>query len=257
MGNNLKLHEIQFPFHLTCFCSHYGKHWGGILPGRPHTSRHLVCIKGTILLGRSFICLGRARTPHWWQENGSNLKRIPISAGFWGYVEHFSLSVPQIDLEKLHLCYPTLDLSHLARFRSKITFFLQWPLEATPLTLGQIWRNLSDGEFNYLSNAVFGFALAIIVPEIMEVFRNDVWQSRKTRKFGHFLALGATILTSAKNWLKQFRNHFWRAFERFFPFFSTTNRSWDRRGCSNTPPPSRWWKIWSARGARVKVGQSL
>ena len=29
--------------------------------------------------------------------------------------------------------------------------------------------NFSDGEFNSLSNAVFGFALAIIVPEIMEV----------------------------------------------------------------------------------------
>ena len=34
--------------------------------------------------------------------------------------------------------------------------------------------NLSDGEFNSLSNAVFGFALAIIVTKIMKVFGNDV-----------------------------------------------------------------------------------
>ena len=33
---------------------------------------------------------------------------------------------------------------------------------------------LSDGEFNSLSNAVFGFSLAIIVPEVMEVFLKDV-----------------------------------------------------------------------------------
>ena len=45
-------------------------------------------------------------------------------------------------------------------------------------------------------------AIAIIVLEIMEVFRNDVRQSRKTRKFCHYLALGATILTLAKHWLK-------------------------------------------------------
>ena len=35
-------------------------------------------------------------------------------------------------------------------------------MEAKPLTLGRL-MNLSDGKFNYLSNAVFGFALAIIV----------------------------------------------------------------------------------------------
>ena len=40
----------------------------------------------------------------------------------------------------------------------------------TNLTI-QLW------EFNFLSNAVFGFAVAIIVPEIMEVFRNVVRKS--------------------------------------------------------------------------------
>ena len=70
------------------------------------------------------------------------------------------------------------------RFRSKtVSFLLRWPLEAKPLTLGQIWRNLSDGQINYLSNSVFGFAITQIVSEIMDVVRSNVWQSRKTRKF--------------------------------------------------------------------------
>ena len=30
-------------------------------------------------------------------------------------------------------------------FAQKQLFWIQWPLEAKPLTLGQIWRNLSDG----------------------------------------------------------------------------------------------------------------
>ena len=75
---------------------------------------------------------------------------------------------------------------------------IRWPLEAKPLTLCQIWRQQFVSKCNYISNTVFGFALAIIVPEIMEIFWNDVWQSRKTRKVGQFLALGATILTLAK-----------------------------------------------------------
>ena len=88
------------------------------------------------------------------------------------------------------------------RFRSKTVFLFRWPLEAKPLILGQIWWHVGDGEFDSLSNAVFGFALAIIVPEIMEVLRIDVWQSRKNSKILPFLALGATILTLAKIWLK-------------------------------------------------------
>ena len=45
-------------------------------------------------------------------------------------------------------------------------------------------------------------------------------------------------------------------FDNFFPFFSTTNRSRDRReggGVFEHPPPSRWWKIWSASGTRVNA----
>ena len=45
-----------------------------------------------------------------------------------------------------------------------------------------LWLNLTkycDGEFNALSNAVFVYALAIIAPEIMEVFRSDIRKSRK------------------------------------------------------------------------------
>ena len=68
-------------------------------------------------------------------------------------------------------------------------------MDAKPLNLGQIWRQYCDGKFHSLSNVAFGFALAIIVLEIMEVFRNDVRQSRKTRNFGRFWPLKATILT--------------------------------------------------------------
>ena len=39
-----------------------------------------------------------------------------------------------------------------------------------------------------------------LAPEIMEVYRNDVWQLQKY--FGHFWPLEATILTLAKIWLK-------------------------------------------------------
>ena len=37
-------------------------------------------------------------------------------------------------------------------------------------------RQTPDSNRNYLSNAVFGFALAINVPQVMEVFRNVVRQ---------------------------------------------------------------------------------
>ena len=82
----------------------------------------------------------------------------------------------------------------------KNSFLILWPLEAKPLTLGQIWRQLAVSKFNSLSNAVFGFVLAIIVSEIIEVFRNDVWQSENS-KILPFLGLEATVLTLAKYWL--------------------------------------------------------
>ena len=134
------------------------------------------------------------------------------------------------------------------RFRSKTVFLTSWPLEAKPLTLGQIWRNLIDGECNYLSNAVFGFALAIIVPEIMEVFRNDVWQSRKTRKFCHFLALGATILALAKNWTS-----FVIIFDELSNLFFRSSLQPIGAEIDGGVFEYRWWNIWSASGARVNL----
>ena len=76
----------------------------------------------------------------------------------------------------LYYCrtYNNEKLFAVKYFAQKQLFWLRWPMEAKPLTLGQTWRNLSDGEFNSLLNAVFGFALATIVPEITEVFRNNV-----------------------------------------------------------------------------------
>ena len=64
-------------------------------------------------------------------------------------------------------------------FAQNSFFDFWWPVEATRLTLGQIWRHDHDEEFNSLSNAVFGFVLSIIVPELMEVFRSDIRHSRK------------------------------------------------------------------------------
>ena len=49
---------------------------------------------------------------------------------------------------------------------------------------------INDEEFSYLSNTIFGFALALIVPEIMKVFRRDVRQLQKKSKFSAFLAPG-------------------------------------------------------------------
>ena len=64
-------------------------------------------------------------------------------------------------------------------------------LEANLSILGQMLQQYCDGEFNYRSNAVFGFIAAITVPDIMELFRNDARQLRKR----HFWPLEATILT--------------------------------------------------------------
>ena len=137
-------------------------------------------------------------------------------------------------------------------FAQKQLFWLRWPLEANPLTLGQIWRNLDDEEFNSLSNAFFGFSLAMIVPEIMEVFRNDVWQSRKTRKFGYILPWGPQF------WLK--RRIDWNSFVIIFDELSNVFFRFSLRPIGAEidgaavfkPHPSRWWEIWSVSGARVR-----
>ena len=87
-------------------------------------------------------------------------------------------------------------------FCSKQLFWLWWPVEAKRSTLGQlgqIWRQYCDGEFNSISNAVFGFVLAIIVPGTMEGFRSDVRHSRKTRRFCIFCPWGHNFEPREKN----------------------------------------------------------
>ena len=64
----------------------------------------------------------------------------------------------------------------------------EFSIAASPVSLRPLVRELLAGSVS-LSNAVFGFALALIVPEITEVFRRDVRQSRKTRHFGHFSSI--------------------------------------------------------------------
>ena len=79
-------------------------------------------------------------------------------------------------------------------FVAKQHFLICWSLESLMLTLGsaicKILRK-SDGkcteELNYLSNAIFIFAIAIIVTEIMEFFSEATLANREqNRKFGHF-----------------------------------------------------------------------
>ena len=56
--------------------------------------------------------------------------------------------------------------------RSNLTTILRW--------IYNIVYNIA------ISNAVFGFVLSIIVPEIMEGFRSDVRHSRKLEDFALF-----------------------------------------------------------------------
>ena len=64
------------------------------------------------------------------------------------------------------------------------------------LTLGQISRQLSVSKFNYLSNAVFGFALAI-GNSFRDIggFPKRCLTIAKNSKIWTFLALGDTVLT--------------------------------------------------------------
>ena len=102
------------------------------------------------------------------------------------------------------------------------------------------------------SNAFYGFSLAIIGPEVIEVFRSNVRFSENFGKFCFFWPLEASILTWAKKWLKRFRNGFWRAIERFFPFSSTMRRSRVSRGRRDAPPPGAAKVAPSTGAARVK-----
>ena len=76
---------------------------------------------------------------------------------------------------------------------------LRWPLEVKPLTLGQIWGHLSERKFHQLSSAFFGFSLAVIVPEIMRVFRSNVWFLQNFGKFWRFWPLETPFLVGTKN----------------------------------------------------------
>ena len=52
-------------------------------------------------------------------------------------------------------------------FRKKIGYFFRFcPLEAKPLTVGQIWENYSERALMRLSNALFRGAVALLVSEL-------------------------------------------------------------------------------------------
>ena len=65
------------------------------------------------------------------------------------------------------------------------------------MTLGHISGHAADSKFYWLSNALFRFLLAVIVPEVMRVFRSNVrfWQNFR---FFEVLAREAPFLVEAK-----------------------------------------------------------
>ena len=82
---------------------------GGRGPPQKYTNWHLCfCV---IYRSVTLYLFGRARAPghQWWQDNGSNMKKNPISAGFWWYLS-FTLCSPPIDLRKKTYNYGHLIL---------------------------------------------------------------------------------------------------------------------------------------------------
>ena len=101
--------------------------------------------------------------------------------------------------------FPNEKVIRKKLFHSKQLFWLRWPVEAKRLTLGQIWHRYCNGEFNYVSNAIFGIFLSIIVPEIMEVFPKWCSPFVKNSKILHFFAPGGHNFDPNK---KKIRNSF-------------------------------------------------
>ena len=144
------------------------------------------------------------------------LTRWPTYVTFWPWPEVKNWSWPfkvivylvLIRLDETNTMGPILLLTiskgkfiHEYICRSKIAILTLrdlWSLKAKPLTSGRIWRQCCDGEFNFLSNPFCGFALAIIVTELMEVFGSDFRSSRKLENLIIFLPWGRQFLPEPK-----------------------------------------------------------
>ena len=122
-------------------------------------------------------------------------------------------------------------------FAQKQLFLVRWPLEAKPLSLGQIWRQLSVSKFNSLSNDVFGFVLAIIVPEIMEVFRSNVRHSRKIENLAIFWPWGPQFWPWRKIDWNSFVIIFDELWNVFFRFSLRPTGAETDGGVRPPPPP--------------------
>ena len=129
-------------------------------------------------------------------------------------------------------------------------FDLSWPLTLKRLILGEIWRHLSERAFQELSFAIFGFGVAIIVPEIMAGIPD---KTIIFRKFDLWWPLLTSIFTWAKKWPKWLRTGSLRAVDRriarpsSFPSFRV------RGGGSFCPPPTMAKVAETATRARVNT----
>ena len=74
----------------------------------------------------------------------------------------------------------------------------------------------------------------------------------KNSQFWTFLAPAGHNFDLSENLTKIVSLSFLTSFRTFFRFSLRTVGAEIDGGCSTPPPPSRWWKIWSASGARVK-----
>ena len=77
-----------------------------------------------------------------------------------------------------------------------------------------------------------------------------MFDNRENSKIWPIFGFGGHNFDLSEKLTETFSLSLLTSFQTLFPFSSTTNRSRDRH-VLDPPPPSRWWQILSASGARV------
>ena len=114
----------------------------------------------------------------------------------------------------------------ISNFNKNRQFLLWWPLEPKLLTWGQIWRHITERASPGLSNAFFGFFLAVIVPELYA----NLWKIDDFRNFWPIMTSGDPNFDLRRKRPKIPRPDFWRAFDCRLARLSATLGSGDNRG---------------------------
>ena len=182
-----------------------------------------VCLVNTLRL----ICnLRQAVTLTWGQI---------LTLTFQGHAIHFSMRLDEANtmVSKLLLYHFKHRSYHWKNcFAQNAVLDLSWPLTLKRLILGEICLHLSEGAFQELSFAFFGFGVAIIVPEIMAGILD---KTIIFRKFDLWWPLLTSIFTWAKKWPKWLRTGSLRAVDRRIARPSSFS-SFRVRGGSFWPP---------------------